>query len=162
MDPSWVILTICEPWKIGPNEAPRVTIIVHVPDRWEEDIQTKSVVKFHGQPPPDPPGSCRRSGGGGHRESQEVFQLFRPFFGHFKPPHSSFPPFLDPLNSFPWSLFADSSLFESYNENKIGRRLDRVFRPPQRLLAQGNDTDEFLVSWDFHLYVVCKFWTSFG
>ena len=44
------------------------------------------------------------------------------FFGHFRPPHSSFPPFLDPLNSFPWSLFADSSPFESYNENKVGLR----------------------------------------
>ena len=70
--------------------------------------------------------------------------------GHFRPPHSSFPPFLDPLNSFPWSLFADSSPFESYDENKVGRRLDRVFRPPQRLLDQDNGTDEFLVSWAFH------------
>ena len=52
--------------------------------------------------------------------------------GHFMPPHTSLPPFLDPLNSFPWSLFADSSPFESYDENKVGRRLDRVFRPPQR------------------------------
>ena len=70
--------------------------------------------------------------------------------GHFRPPHSSFPPFLDPLNSFPWSLFADSSPFGSYNEKKIGQRLDRVFRPPQQLLDQGNGTDEFLVSWAFH------------
>ena len=75
---------------------------------------------------------------------------FKPFFGHFRPPHSSFPPFLDPLNSFPWSLFAGSSLFGSYNENKIGRRLDRVFQPPQQLLDQGNGTNEFLVSWAFH------------
>ena len=72
------------------------------------------------------------------------------FFGHFRPPHSSFPPFLDPLNSFPWSLFADSSSFGSYDKNKVGRRLDRVFRPPQRLLDQVNGTDEFLVSWAFH------------
>ena len=72
------------------------------------------------------------------------------FFGHFRPTHTSFPPFLDPLNSFPWSLFADSSPFESYDENKVGRQLDRVFRPPQRLLDQGNGTDEFLVSWAFH------------
>ena len=56
--------------------------------------------------------------------------IFR-FYGHFRPPHSSFPPFLDPLNSSTWSLFADSSPFGSYNENKIGRRLDQVFRPPQ-------------------------------
>ena len=53
------------------------------------------------------------------------------FTSHFQPPHSSFTQFLDPLNSFPWSLFADSSPFESYDENKVGRRLDRVFRPPQ-------------------------------
>ena len=72
------------------------------------------------------------------------------FFGHFKPTHTSFPPFLDPLYSFPWSLFADSSPFESYDENKVGRRLDRVFQPPQLLLDQGNGTDEFLVSWTFH------------
>ena len=88
-------------------------------------------------------------------------RIFR-FSGHFRPPYSSFPPFLHPLNSFPWSLFADSSPFESYDENKVGRLLDRVFRPPQRLLDQGNGTDEFLVSWAFHLYVVCKFWTFFG
>ena len=60
--------------------------------------------------------------------------------------HSSFPPFLDLLNSFPWSLFADSSPFESYDENKVGRRLDQFFRPPQRMLDQGNGTEEFLVS----------------
>ena len=64
--------------------------------------------------------------------------------------HSSFPPFLDLLNSFPWSLFADSSPFESYDENKVGRRLDQVFRPPQRMLDQGNGTEEFLVSWAFY------------
>ena len=72
------------------------------------------------------------------------------FSGHFRPTHTSFPPFLDPLNSFPWSLFADSSPFESYAENKIGQQLDRVFRPPQPPLDQGNGTDEFLVSWAFH------------
>ena len=72
------------------------------------------------------------------------------FYSHLRPTHTSFPPFLDPLNSFPWSLFSDSSPFESYNENKVGQRLDRVFRPPQQLLDQGNGTDEFLVSWAFH------------
>ena len=69
---------------------------------------------------------------------------------HFRPPHSSFPPFLDLLNSSTWSLFADFVPFGSYNENEIGRSLDRVFRPPQRLLDQGNGTNEFLVSWAFH------------
>ena len=64
---------------MGPNEAPPATITVHAPDRWEEDIQTKPAVKFHGQPPQDAPGSGRRSNGGGHRESQEVFH----FYGHF-------------------------------------------------------------------------------
>ena len=77
---------------------------------------------------------------------RRIFQ----FSGHFRPPHSSFQPFLDPLYSFPWSLFADSSPFGSYDENKVGRRLDQVFRPPQRLLDQGNGTDEFLISWAFH------------
>ena len=79
-----------------------------------------------------------------------AFRYFSAISGHFRPTHSSFPPFLDPLNSFPWSLFADSSPFESYDENKVGRRLDRVFWPPQQLLDQGNGTDEFLVSWAFH------------
>ena len=76
-----------------------------------------------------------------------AFRDFSAISGHFRPPHSSFPPFLDPLNSFPWSLFVDSSPFGSYDENKVGRRLDRVFRPPQQLLDQGNGTYEFLVSW---------------
>ena len=90
------------------------------------------------------------------------FLIFSGISGHFWPTHTSLPPFLDPLNSFPWSLFANSSSFESYDKNKVGRLLDRVFRPPQQLLDQGNGTDEFLVSWDFHLYMVCEFWTSFG
>ena len=72
------------------------------------------------------------------------------FFGHFRPTHTSFPPFLDPLNSFPWSLFADSSPFERYDKNKVGRMLDLVFRPPQQPLDQGDGTDVFLVSWAFH------------
>ena len=72
------------------------------------------------------------------------------FFGHFWPTHTSFPPFLDPLNSFPWSFSPDSSSFERYDKNKFGRLLDRVFRPPQQPLDQGKGTDMFLVSWDFH------------
>ena len=72
------------------------------------------------------------------------------FFGHLRPTHTSFPPFLDPLNSFPWSIFEVSSPFESYEENKVGRRFDRGFRPPQQLLEQGNGTDEFMVSLAFH------------
>ena len=72
------------------------------------------------------------------------------FSGHFRPTHTSFPPFLDPMNSFSWSFSQDSSPFERYDKNKFGRLLDRVFRPPQRLLDQGNGTDEFLVSWAFY------------
>ena len=71
------------------------------------------------------------------------------FSGHSKPTHTSLPPFLDPLNSFPWSLFVDSSPFERYDENKFGRLLDRVFRPPQQPLDQGKGTSVFLVSWAF-------------
>ena len=78
------------------------------------------------------------------------FVILQPFSGHFRPPHSSFPSFLDLLNSSTWSLFADFTPFGSYNKNEIGRSLDRVFRPPQRLLDQGNGTNEFLVSWAFH------------
>ena len=72
------------------------------------------------------------------------------FSGYFRPIHTSFPPFLDPLNSFLWSFSPYSSPFEIYDKNKFGRLLDRVFRPPQRLLNQDNGTDEFLVSWAFH------------
>ena len=72
------------------------------------------------------------------------------FSGHFRPTHSSFSPFLDPLNSFPWSFSPDSSPFERYGKNKFGRLLDRVFRPPQQPLDQGESTDVFLVSWAFH------------
>ena len=119
---------------------------------------------------------CSLTGhGGGGRQDATASKIFRPaaagrariglakataaanlgrpifvFFGNFRPTHPSFPTFLDHLNSFPWSLFADSSPFESYDENKIGRRLDRVFRPPQQLLDKGNGIDEFLVSWAFH------------
>ena len=74
---------------------------------------------------------------------------FFAFFGHFRPTHASVPPFLDPLNSFSWSLFADSSPFERYDKNKVGRLLDRVFWPPQQPLDQGNGTYVFLVSWAF-------------
>ena len=72
------------------------------------------------------------------------------FSGHFRPTHSYFPPFLDPLNSFSWSLFPDSSPFERYDKNKFGRLLDLIFRPPQKPLDQGESIDVFLVSWAFH------------
>ena len=72
------------------------------------------------------------------------------FSGHFRLTHTSFPPFLDPLNSFTWSFSPDSSPFERYDKNKFGPLLDRVFRPPKQPLDQGEDTDVFLVSWAFH------------
>ena len=72
------------------------------------------------------------------------------FFGHFRPTHTSLPPFLDHMNSFPWSFSPDSSPFERYDKNKFGRLLDQVFRPPQQPLDQGEGTDVFLVSWYFH------------
>ena len=117
----------------------------------------------------------RTGEGGGGRPDDHAGKIFRPaaagrarigpakaaaaanlgrrifvFFSHFKPTHSSFPPFLDPLNSFPWSFSPDSSPFERYGKNKFGRLLDRFFRPPQQPLDQGESTDVFLVSWDFH------------
>ena len=49
-----------------------------------------------------------------------VAHRFFNFSGNFRPTHTSLPLFLDPLNSFPWSLFANSSPFESYDENKVG------------------------------------------
>ena len=71
------------------------------------------------------------------------------FSGHYRPTHTSLPPFLDCLNSFPWSFSSDSSPFERYDKNKFGQLLDRVFRPPQQPLDQGKGTDVFLVSWNF-------------
>ena len=56
-----------------------------------------------------------------------VGHRFSAFSGHSRPTHTSVPPFLDPLNSFQLSLFADSSPLERYDKNKVGRLLDRVF-----------------------------------
>ena len=67
-------------------------------------------------------------------------RLISPFSSHSRPTHTSLPPFLNPLNSFPWSFFADSSPFQRYDERKFGRRLDRIFRPPPELLNQGKST----------------------
>ena len=78
-----------------------------------------------------------------------VGHQFSSFFGHFRPNHTFLPSFLDPLNSFSWSFFVDSSPFERYDENKFGQRLDRVFRPPQQFLDQGKGISVFLVSWAF-------------
>ena len=72
------------------------------------------------------------------------------FFGHFRPTHTSLPPFLDPLNSFQWSFSPYSSPFKRYDKNKFGQLLDQVFRPSQQPLDQGEGTDMFLVSWAFH------------
>ena len=72
------------------------------------------------------------------------------FSGHFRLTHTSFPPFFDPLNSFLWSLFADSLPFERFDKNKVGQLLDQVFRLPQQPLDQGEGTDVLLVSWAFH------------
>ena len=119
--------------------------------------------------------TCSGQGGGG-RPDDHAGKIFRPatvglarigpakaaaaaanldrrifvFSGHLKPTHTSFPPFLDPLNSFPWPFSLDSSTFERYDKNKLGRLLDRVFRPPHQPLDQGKGTDVFLVSWALH------------
>ena len=71
------------------------------------------------------------------------------FSGHSRQTHTSLPPYFDPLNSFPWSFFADSSPFERYDERKFGRCFDSVFQPPLELLNQGKGTAVFLVSWAF-------------
>ena len=80
--------------------------------------------------------------GGGRHGGSPDFDVFRPFQADPYLP----PTIFGPLNSFPWSLFADSSPFERYNENKFGRLLDQVFRPPQQPLDQGKGTVVFLVS----------------
>ena len=100
----------------------------------------------HRRTRPDRAGEAAAAATVGHR----TFLDFSAILGHFRPTHISFPPFLDLLNSFRWSLFADSSPFERYDKNKVGRLLDRVLLPPQQPLDQGEGTDVFLVSWTFH------------
>ena len=65
---------------------------------------------------PDRVGEAAAAATMGHR----AFLDFPAISGHFRPTQTSFPPFMDPLNSFPWSLFADSSPFERYDKNKVG------------------------------------------
>ena len=137
--------TTCEPSGFGLWEASPATHLEHAPAREVRHLWTVTPAKFQGQPPPDALGSGREAAAAVIMGHQTVLD-FSAISGHFRPTHTSIPPFLDPLNSFPWSFFADSSPFESYDENKVGRQLDRVFRPPQQLLDQGNGTDEFLVS----------------
>ena len=109
-----------------------------------------------GAPPPDDLGRkiSRPTAAGrsriGQANTAAVANLGRRIFvfsGHFRLIHTSFPPFLDPLNSFLWSFSPDSSPFERYGKNKFDRLLDRVFRPPQQPLNQGKGTDVFLLSW---------------
>ena len=87
-----------------------------------------------------------RPAGDGRKLGSSDFCVFRPFQAD---PYL-ISTILDLLNSFSWSLFADSSPFERYDKNKVGRLLDRVFRPPQQPLDQGEGIDVFLVSWAFH------------
>ena len=125
--------------------------------------------------------TCTVQGGGG-RPRRKNFPAIRPgrarigptkattaanlghrifmFSSHFKPTYTTFPQF-QAANIF-FFFFSNSSPFERYDKNKVGRLLDRVFRPPQQPLDQGESMDVFLVSWAFHGYVFCKFWTSFG
>ena len=93
---------------------------MHAPAREEEDHQTKLPVKFPDQPLPDE----ARIGPAKAAAAANLGRRIFVFSGHLRLTHTSFPPFLDPLNSFPWPLFADSSPFESYDENKVGRLLD--------------------------------------
>ena len=126
---------------------------------------------YGGAPPPDdlgceisrPTAAGRaRIGSANAAAATTLGRLILSFSGHFRLTHTLLPPFLNPLNSFLWSLFSYSLSFERYDKNEVGQRLDRVFQPPQQPLDQGEGTDVFLVSWAFHLYVVCKFWMSFG
>ena len=130
----------------GPWEASPATPLLHAPSREELHLWTIPPAKFHHQLPSDAPGSGRRT----RLRPLRWVTGFLHFSGHFRPIHTSLPPFLDPLNSFPWSFSSDSSPFERYDENKVSRLLDRVFRPPQKPLGQGKSTDVFLVSWAFH------------
>ena len=124
------------------------TLHTRRPRRWATSGRSRrpNFTTNHRRTRPDRAGEVAAVATVGHR----TFLDFPAISGHFQSTHTSLPPFWDPLNSFPWSIFADSSPFESYDENKVGRRLDQVFRPPQQLLDQGNGTDEFLVSWAFH------------
>ena len=85
-------------------------------------------------------------GGGGGKFGSPDFFVFRPFQAN---------PYLLSTIFGPSELisvvpFTDSSPFERYDKNKVGRLLDRVFRPPPQPLDQGEGTDVFMVSWAFH------------
>ena len=112
-----------------------------------------------GAPPPDDlgrkisrPTAARRSriGPANAEAAANLGRWIFVFSGHYRPTHTSFPQFLDPLNSFPWSFSPDSSPFVRYGKKKFVRLLDQVFRPPQQPLDQDKGTDVFLVSWAFH------------
>ena len=121
-------------------EVIQATPSLHALDREERRHQTTMPAKFHGEPRPDTPRSAAAA---------TVGRRILMFSNHYRPTHTSLPPFLNPLNSLPWSLFVDSSLFERYGENKFGRLLDRVFRLPQQPLDQCKGTSVFLDSWAF-------------
>lgn len=46
-----------------------------------------------------------------------------PYFGHSKPIHTPFSPFLDPLNPFPYSICQDFSLFETCINGEFTRQV---------------------------------------
>ena len=78
-----------------------------------------------GAPPPDDLGrkisrptadSRAQIGPANAAAAATLGRLIFVFFGHFRPTHASFPPFLDPMNSFPWSFSPDSSPFERYEK----------------------------------------------
>ena len=79
------------------------------------------------------------------------------FSGHSRPTHIFLPPLLNPLNSFLWSFFIDSSPFERYDENKFGRRLDRVCHHSNC----WTKVRVLLCSWSLGLSVDIKF-VNFG
>ena len=101
---------------------------------------------------------CARIGPANTAAAATLGRRILSFFGHSRPTHTYLPPFLDPMNSFPWSFSPDSSSFERYDKKKFGLLLDRVFRPPQQPLDQGKGTDG---SWSIGLFIDMWF-VNFG
>ena len=87
------------------------TVHTHRPKRCATSGRSRwcNFTASHRRTRPNRAGEAATAATVGHRVSLD----FSAISGHLRPPQSSFPPFLDPMNSFPWSFFAHSSPFES-------------------------------------------------
>ena len=81
-----------------------------------------------------------------------------PFSGHSSQTHTSLPPFLDPLNSFPWSFSPYSSPFERYDKTNLADGWIEFFGHHSNLWTK---VKVLMCSWSLGLSVDIKF-VNFG